>query len=97
MGRSSLASSEELSCCFNSFLFVVVVKLSELTGARRQPVPPFFFYFEGQVAVRFSSNSSFNCRRLQLEKLSEFWQDLPVKPTSTIYFILYIVRGATLG
>ena len=53
---------KNVSCCFNLFLFVVVVeKLSELTGARRKSVPPFFFYFEGQVAVRFSSNSSFNC------------------------------------
>ena len=47
---------KNVSCCFNLFLLVVVVeKLSELT------VPPFFFCFEGQVAVRFSSNSSFNC------------------------------------
>ena len=51
-----------VSCCFNLFLLVVVVeKLSELTGARHKSVPPFFFCFEGQVAVRFSSNSSFNC------------------------------------
>ena len=34
-------------CCFNLFLFVVVVvvveKLSELTRSRRKSVPPFFF------------------------------------------------------
>ena len=55
---------KNVSCCFNLFLFVVVVeKLSELNPviARRKSVPPFFFNFEGQVAVRFSSNSSFNC------------------------------------
>ena len=53
---------KNVSCCFNLFLFVVVVeKLSELTGACRKSVQPFFFCFEGQVAVRFSSNSSFNC------------------------------------
>ena len=54
---------KNVSCCFNLFLLgvVVVEKLSELTGARRKSVPPFFFCFEGQVAVRFSSNSSFNC------------------------------------
>ena len=46
---------KNVSCCFNLFLFVVVVeKLSELTGARRKSVPPFLFCFEGQVAVRFS-------------------------------------------
>ena len=53
---------KNVSCCLNLFLFVVVIeKLSELTGARRKSVPPFFLCFEGQVAVRFSSNSSFNC------------------------------------
>ena len=51
---------KNVSCCFNLFLFVVE-KLSELTGARLKLVTHFFFYFEGQVAVRFSSNSSFNC------------------------------------
>ena len=52
---------KNVSCCFNLFLLVVVEKLSELTGARRKSVPLFLFCFEGQVAVRFSSNSSFNC------------------------------------
>ena len=59
--RSSLASSEErflvVSTCF--CLLLLVEKLSELTGARRKSVPPFFFYFEGQVAVRFSFKFKF--------------------------------------
>lgn len=60
-GPRSLVA-KNVSCCFNLFLFVVVVeKLSELTGARRKSVPSFFFFSEGQVGVRFSSNSSFNC------------------------------------